>query len=126
MAIQEFQYDNTTLDDLENCVKWFQNKLNLRDWLVKISNEISPDQDIGSCIVQEDYLTAEITIDLNKCALMDKNPIQVIVHEMLHVMTLGVVRMEVTPSELISYRLEYILARVYYMEISKKLPKVRE
>ena len=72
MAVVVYNYQKVTHEQLENCIKWCQNKFNLRDWKISLeTGENYPEQlgnkdddDIGSCFSNPDFLKVTIWVPI--------------------------------------------------------------
>lgn len=137
MALQEYMWQNITHKDLLKCIKWCQNKFNLRDWEITLDTNtdypknddtyIEADaHDLGESFIRTNYLKAVIWIPLETHKKMNENTYETCIHEMLHVLTIGVGKIEIEESEIISYRLESLLYRLFCIDNNIKIPDVLE
>jgi len=123
MAIQEYKWKPTTHAQLVKCIKWCQNQFNLRDWEITLDTGDAVPKDmpfaegaIGGVYTRADYLKANIWVPLTQKQSSNTSPLQTLVHEMLHVLTRGHSDMTEKESDLVSYRLEALIYRLYCKE----------
>ena len=128
MAILTYSYQKVTREQLENCIRWCQNKFNLRDWKISlITDEQGFEQsditenELGSCLSNSDFLKAILWIPLLKHKKENRNSYQTCIHEMIHVLTVGAGRIESDKSEIVSYRLDSLLYKLYCIEHKLKI-----
>jgi hypothetical protein len=95
MAIQNFPYRIVRQERFEHFIKWFQNTYQLRDWDIDLEtgnvlpdffkDELDPNSP-GKCHILSANMKANIWVNIGKCKELDLNPLEVLVHEMLHVL----------------------------------------
>lgn len=120
MAIQERQYQEASWDQLLDCIRFCQNRLNLRDWQIELVEYNEPDE-LGSLTLTEGMkwrMIAKVSINLQKLSKEDQNPFRTICHEMIHILTNGKcnIPLDHEIDELIPRTFEDLL----YMDFCKK------
>lgn len=133
MAVTERRWQTATHDSVEKCVKWCLNQFNLRDWVVEIATTDAPPPQIkdekkiqGKVVVWENHLKALVWVPLERLRRDDRNPYETIIHEMLHVLVLGLSSVGPKASELVSYRLEDPLYRLFCKDTKRKVTDARD
>lgn len=95
MAMLEYKYQPTTMDQLTACIRWCQNQMQLRDWEIKLDTSIVMPKEfkaegVENCEALVDYdankLKALIWIPEAKLAESNCNPFECLIHEMCHIM----------------------------------------
>jgi hypothetical protein len=126
-------YQKATHDDLLKMLKWCQNNFNLRDWSISLETGEKPnwvDIDVdtidGISVVDTNYMFAKIWIPIEKTKVDDRNPFQILAHEVLHVLTIGAGNINGQRSEFISYRLDDIVYRLYMGTINKDIMDIKD
>ena len=126
-------YQKATHDDLLKMLKWCQNKFNLRDWSVSLETGEKPDWvDVnvdtidGISVVDTNYMFAKIWIPIEKVKEDDRNPFQILAHEVLHVMTIGAGNISGQKSEFISYRLDDMIYCLYMGTTNKDIADIKD
>ena len=130
MAIQEYPYRRVKHNDIEGAVCFWQNALNLRDWEIIVDTGptapkcFGPDGDasVGKVKVFSNYLKAVIWIPIETNRDQDFNALESVVHEMIHILTMGVTNCEKDSDESLSYRLEPLLFEYYCFKTKKRMP----
>lgn len=94
MAIQERMYQRVSFKQTLKCIRWCQNKLNLRDWEIDVKEttiEIEGDECFGAAIVKSGGWTmkADLKIDFALHKTEGVSPYTTICHEMIHILTIG-------------------------------------
>jgi len=92
VAIFERKYQRATFPQILNCVKYCQNKLNLRDWnIVVIEKSLNNEGAFGTTFVEAEGFTMQalIEIDSKMHKKENVNPYATVCHEMIHVLTMG-------------------------------------
>ena len=101
------------------------NKLQLRDWLVDLYT--IPSSGLGTCDFANTYkMVANINIDILLHKSNNENPYSTLLHEAIHILTIGVRQIDEDQSEPISYRLEDVLYQLYCQETGIKLAEFKE
>ena len=128
MSVIEYKYQKATHEQLEKCMRWCQNQLQLRDWEVNFSTDSMPpirflgDCDITSCFgrgwINTNGLKAEIWVNADYHKAEDQNLYATTIHEAIHIMQLD--REDDAP-ELITRILEPMLYRLYCYENGLKV-----
>ena len=128
MAVIERCYRQVTHEQLDKCLRWGLNYLNLRDWEVVLNTKALFNGDVGTCEFRGyGYLMkAIISIDLEKHKRDDSNPYSTVLHEVLHLLTNGVCQIDVDKSEPVCYRLEDALYRLYCQDKNITLSKGKD
>jgi len=133
MAISEHIWQAASVEQIEKAVRWGQNTLNLRDWDVILETDESPPKEVesdGSELAKTAtwaaYLKAMIWLPLGKLKAKDVNPYQTLFHEMLHIMTDGYGSVDTADGEMVSYRMEVILYRLFCRERRLKITKEKD
>ena len=130
MSIQEYKYVKCTHKQVVDCIKWCQNIFNMRDWEIEVDTYKDPpsifkedntEGDIARTNVRKDYLKATIWIPIDIHKTKNANVLQSVIHEFVHIVTLGMTSIDVDDSETLSYRLEAPLYRLYCYENKVKL-----
>lgn len=131
-----YGYSRCSHEDLENMTRWLQNQLCLRDWTIEIYSGDAPkwsippenedDIDLGETVVDMTLLRAKVWVDLRACKIEDRNPRQIMAHEMLHVLqeSCGVVDeiyAGISTQDRVCYTLDSILYEVYCRNTKRKL-----
>ena len=128
LSIIDYKYQHATHAQLLKCVRWCQNQLQLRDWLIELSTELTPPKcllteatvlnNYGTVDVSEDKLKAVIWINLVKIKVDNQNPYSTTIHEMVHVLLMA--RGNDAP-EIIIRVIEPMLYRLYCRENNLKI-----
>ena len=133
MAIIERKWQEAEHEELIELIRWLQNNLNLRDWEITLdTNDNAPStlkeletengyNTHGGIRVWDDYLKALIWIPLGRLRLKNVNPYDAVCHEMIHIITVGLIKLEDRDSEIITYRLEDILYRLNCLETRREI-----
>ena len=128
MSIKEYQYQKATQAQLEKCLKWCQNQLQLRDWEINLS--IGPMRPIEFEDDSPSTEQAEVTYNVNRLkAIIWINDTVIIkkglslysavIHEVCHIL-IGI-RYDNDNDELIVRILEPMLYRLYCKENGLKI-----
>lgn len=133
MAIQEYKYQKTTHKDIESLIKWCQNAFNLRDWVVVLETSGTPPEcfgddtngEHGKVQVTANLMKAMMWIPLELNKQRGVNSYAVTIHEMLHILTLGVTEEMKDSSDGISYRLEPLLYEYWCYKTKRKIAAVK-
>lgn len=107
-----FKYSPVSKKEMLKCVKWFKHLLHCRDWDVTLTTQVVGLDALGSCHTVQSKLSASIHINNKKCKESDIHPVQVLVHEMIHVFT-NKTSMSINNSEKVSELFEYPLTCLY-------------
>jgi hypothetical protein len=133
MAVPEYSYQSVTHADLKKCLKWCVRKFNLRDWQITLitdksaPDEIEHDRDsLGKMTADSGRLMGSIWVPIGRSKKENSNPYQILIHEMLHVLTFGQTRMSKDDSEIVSYRLEGPVYELYCLENKIKFPPIAD
>ena len=130
MAIAEYSWQNKTEEQIRHCIRWCQNQLQLRDWLVDLDLSDTPPVEMKD-IEEEIHGTIQyamtrrkalIWIDLEQVKADNDNPLTVVIHEMLHLMVKANVEGEDEDAVCI---LEPLIYRLYCKENRIKLAEER-
>jgi len=131
--IQERKFQNVSYKDLQNCVRWCQNYLNLRDWNIELYEGVRDKEDRaeGWTIINpgdEFHYKAEMWIDVERCKQKNTNPYVCVCHEMIHVFVGGKCRIqpESDYDEPISYIFQDLLYQEFCKQNKKKIIKFGE
>ena len=137
----KYQWEKVTQKELENCIRWCQNKLNLRDWEITLdtNNEVpeafgkTDKETIGRTFSKWHRLRSLMWISLNRLKQCNQNPFETVIHEMLHILC-NVVDISPEdeednidgPEECLVFRLESPLFKLFCLETGRKLPEELE
>ncbi len=140
MACEDYVWCNVEHKTIQDVIKWFQNKFDLRDWAITIETSTNPpdrftNDELGEkicarCEMVLRYHVALIWIPLNRLKSFNINAIQTTIHEMLHIFC-DARRVETDdesdddPIECLITGLEHSICKLYYFENKLKEPKVR-
>lgn len=87
MAVYDRAYQKVTTDQLEKCVRWCQNKLNLRDWEINLCFSQREEGEFGFTSIDNAWqLRADVWVAVDYCREKNVNCYAVIAHEMIHVL----------------------------------------
>lgn len=132
MAVSEYVWQAATHDSVRSCVKWCLNQFNLRDWQVDVVTGDDPPPQIkdekkvqGKVVVWDNQLKALIWIPLARQKKENHNVYETVIHEMLHVLVLGLSPASKQVSELVSYRLEAPLYRLFCKDTKRQVSDER-
>ena len=137
MAINERGWQEITHEQLLEFVRWGQNNLNLRDWDITLDTNNDVPKSLkelerehgytihGGTRVWDNYLKALIWIPLDRVRIQDANPLECICHEMIHIITIGLMELEDRDSEVMTYRFEDLLYRLYCLENDISISEVK-
>lgn len=133
MSIKDRAYQRVAYGQMLKCVRWCQNTLNLRDWtitLTEIDSDVSvgiknAELDYGSCEVDSHKMVAEVTIYSALHKKDNSNIYSTIIHEMIHILSVGKCGIDSEKSEPISYAFEDILYEKFCVECKKKIMPVK-
>jgi hypothetical protein len=108
-------YNAVTARQLMKCINWCKRKMNLRDWDITLKMwPVGYHADChGLCEVDQNLLQANVNISRGICKAGNVSMYQVVIHEMLHVVTFGKTKMGEDSSEIVSQELETIIAECY-------------
>ena len=136
MAITEYVWRDVVHKDIIKCVKWCQNKLNLRDWEItvdtgdkcpKVFGKDEPNV-VARAYHQKRRLYALIWVPLNRIKNRGMNAVQSTIHEMLHI-ACAVCGIETdedanddNSEDCLVFRVEAPLFKLYCLESKIKLP----
>jgi hypothetical protein len=115
VANHERIYQRVSHEQLEKCLRWCQNVLNLRDWEIDFHtgtpfrNERAAGWTMELGERQRFLMQAEIWVDKDYCKEKDDNPYVVVCHEALHVLIGGKCMIDSDNDEYITYTLDDIL-----------------
>jgi len=137
MAAIEYVWQKVEHKDIEDCVRWCQNKLNLRDWQITIDTGVKCPKAfndkvydvIARCHSQPRRLTAFLWFPLGYIEIRRQNALQAVCHEMLHILCADV-RIAVEDEDednvedCLIFTLESSLFELYCYETGRKIPKV--
>ncbi len=133
MANFERIYQPVTRKQLEFCIRWCQNKLNLRDWQIEFYLGV---RDKNELAAGWSYITeagvylyqAELWVDLEYARLKNENPYVIVCHEMLHILIGGKANLdsEDDNDEHITYTLDDILYEKFCRDNHIKLMSKKE
>jgi len=125
------EYQPATYKDLLKMLIWLQHELNISDYSISLDTGNKPEwvelNDVeGVSLVDNNYMFAKVWIPIEKCKEDDRNPYQILAHEVLHVLTIGAGNINGQKSEFISYRLDDLLYRLYIGTIKKEIMDVKD
>ncbi|KKN71917.1 hypothetical protein LCGC14_0415630 [marine sediment metagenome] len=98
MAMIEYKYQPATMEQLTACIRWCQNQMQLRDWLIKLDTSIAAPPEVkldgddngedahARVEYSTDTLKAVIWVPLARMAESNRNPIECLIHELCHIM----------------------------------------
>ncbi|MFA6281242.1 MAG: hypothetical protein WCY05_01905 [Candidatus Omnitrophota bacterium] len=117
MSIKERMYQRVTYKQMLSCVRFCQNFLNLRDWTITLQ-ESDTLEDLGNIEVDPNKMVATITINPQSHKAENENIYSTLIHECIHILSIGVCKIDANQSEPISYAFEDILY-LNYVQIKK-------
>ena len=102
MAMIEYKYQHIITDDLLECIRWFQNKFQLRDWEIKLDTSIVVPNDeferedkkningtVAMVNFDKNVLKALIWCPLPRLAEEGNNALEATIHELCHIMVVA-------------------------------------
>jgi len=126
MAIIEYPYEEVPHEALVEALRWLQNHLNLRDWEITLDTGSRPPKGFNNngeveaqTIIKEEVLKAEIWLDISAIRGENHNPTQALCHEVLHILTEGLLSCDAVQGEALSRRLEAIVYEAYKAKLSE-------
>lgn len=130
MSVIEYQYQRATHEQLVKCLRWCQNQLQLRDWLITLdTNSVPPKGAIRNAVDDGDWgcsfsdtytLKASIWVNLDKCKADNGNATSVAIHEIIHVFLRERQGDDCDSHEVVTRILEPMLYRLYIREMGLK------
>jgi len=129
MSIYERKYQRTTRNQIEKCIRWCQNKLNLRDWEVDLylTGNNTKERMFGYCEIDNPWQEqASIWVDLEFCKEKNINPYSTVCHEMIHILVTGKYRIDVDSDEGIARTFEDMLYKEFCKQTKIKLVSYQE
>jgi len=92
MAIDQAPYCVVRFGTIEKAVRWSQNRLNLRDWVIDIyyGEQVplwaNPKSSLsGQSETDFSHMRAKVWINPEGCKVADYHPVAVAIHEVLHI-----------------------------------------
>lgn len=132
MATYERKYQRVKWEQILDCVRWCQNKLQLRDWEIDVraGQKGQIPEDYASMIISEDAKWrhyAILYVDLAQMKNEDINPYRSICHELIHILTVGKchISSELQTEEYIPYIFEDLLYLAYCQEKKIKPSEIK-
>ena len=132
MAIQEYEYQAVSHEDLELCAKWCQNQFQLRDWQIELMTGWGrpiefKEEDIKTSLamvnLRPEYLKAVIWIPIKRMKSSNNNCYQALIHEIIHIVCTKL--SDTDSDEVICYTFEPLLYRLFCRENKKKIAQVK-
>jgi hypothetical protein len=109
----KLNYKYWTKRELRHCITWATRILKLRDWkIILVINEELTDC-YGDIEVSSGEYEATIRVDPEGCKEDNISPLQVLLHEMIHLATLGKNSLSPGHSEFVSETFEYPMACLF-------------
>lgn len=135
MSALTYAYQETSDNRIRKCVRWFQNKFQLRDWTIDLCCGTKPDwvpelfEDCcGATKPEPSRFRARIWINLEVCEENNYHPIQVVVHEMIHdllsLMDSNLNLVNVDDHSVVN-RLEGPITELFFLENNFKVPPIQ-
>lgn len=114
MASYDRKWQKVTREQLEHCVRWCQNVLQLRDWKINLylTKHEKHSDEFGYTWIQNSWQEeADIWISVDYLKEKDCNAYSTVCHEMLHVLLSGKCNIEAAGNtdEYAAYILESVL-----------------
>jgi hypothetical protein len=127
-VIRERRYQPATQKQLEDCIRWLQNYLNLRDWQIEFHEGTRDEKDLApgwTLISHYDALhyQAEVWTDLNECEKNDLNPFSGLCHELIHVLVMGKCRLGSVEGDETDEAINYALQDALYLAFCRDTKK---
>ncbi len=113
----EFKYFPVSKREMLKCVRWCKEVLRVKDWEVTLLTQCDVPNGMGNCETAVGEYKVTVQINNKQCKIDDAHPIQVLIHEMIHVFTHNTT-MAVGNGEKVSQLFEYPLTCLY---IGKRL-----
>jgi hypothetical protein len=114
--VNQLPYDKWTKRELLQCLKWTKKILRLMDWDIQLETHADTYKTVGEVLVYDSSFNAAIRLNNKQCKVNDISPAQVLIHEMIHIATLGKTKMAGGNSEFVSQLFEYPLTRLCVKE----------
>lgn len=108
----DFQYSPVSKREMLKCVRWCKDILRVKDWEITLLTQYDVPNGMGNCVSDVGDYMATIQINNEQCKIDDAHPIQVLIHEMIHVFTHNTT-MATRNGEKVSQLFEYPLACLY-------------
>jgi len=135
MAIQEYAYQETTHQQLLDCIEWCKDRFCLKDWLILLYTDPEPpieldskekEGPLGYYWCRLNYLYGTIWIPLETAEKANISPYATIIHEMMHILFLGLAGLDQIETEIPIYRLEPIIYRQFCIEKNIKIADIKQ
>lgn len=129
-----YAYKEVTERKIIQAVRWFQNRFNLRDWTIDLYfGNLKPtwvpilmEESPGVANPEINFLVAKIWICPKNCEDANVHPLQILFHEMLHVIfELMSPNYEEPNNHPVINRMEGPLTKLYFIEKNLKIPTIR-
>ena len=127
MSVREYSYQTAT--KIDQCVRYCQNTLQLRDWHIDIEiGGNAPDwhdgtEAYGAVNFQKECLRATVWINEPKLKTDNKNPYATVIHEVIHIFFTA---QRFKKDELATRILEPVIYRLFCKENKIRMAKERE
>lgn len=123
MAIYNYTYRHIRYERFEYLIKWFCNTYQLRDWDIQLEIGTETPKDFedssqdspGGCSIQSFNLIAKIWINTQECKTSNINPLEVLVHELLHILV-DASQIETDFDDLLIFKIQRTILEKYAVE----------
>ncbi len=112
----KLNYNKCTKRELRRCITWTKKILKLSDWKININISSDPRDCYGDIELEACYYEATVNIYIGNCKEGDISPLQVLMHELIHISTLGKNSLNPGHSEFVSDTFEYPMICLYLIQ----------
>lgn len=123
MSVRDRQFQTVKWETLLDCLRWLQNRLELRDWeICLIEGSRTDEKECGSIYIDTPDAwksRAELYLDIDCCQTENVSPVSTLCHEMIHVFVTGKCHLD-SKTNLDEY-IAYVFEDMLYQELCRAM-----